>query len=233
MWCFQKSFKNNLSCKTNQKKKKKEIREANVSIFLGSKSDSKLQSALLELTFPTLLWTLVAGAISELWTLQLLLSSEYQVHCKLFFSFLIWMLSLAAPLPLSSLKSSVSECFSVKSYSFFSQRLPWLLVPLLSVCFQFLTEQTHLQAKMSFLTMSMKWISFQIAPVITSIFRGNFSLRLIRSVDKNNIMPQKGPVKHLMFQKANIEFPALYLQQMVCELKHVWFMHSSFELSLL
>jgi len=40
--------------------------------------------------------------------------------------------------------------------------------------------------------MSMKRISLQIAPVITSIFRGNFSLRLIRSADKNNIMPQKG-----------------------------------------
>lgn len=103
-------------------------------------------------------------------------------------------------------------CWEELFIFFFSQRLPWLLVPLLSVCFQFLTEQTHLQAEMSFLTMSMKWISFQIAPVITSICRGNFSLRLIRSVDKNNIMTQRGPVKHLLFQKANIEFPALYLQ---------------------
>lgn len=119
MWCFQKSFKTNLSCKTNIHKEKKREGEANISIFLGSRSDNKLQSALLELTFPMLLWTLIAGLISELWTLQLLRSSEYQVHCKLFISFLIRTLPLTAPLPLSSLKSSVSECFSVKSYSFF------------------------------------------------------------------------------------------------------------------
>lgn len=149
-------------------------------------------------------WAMDTPATTELWVPGAL---------QIIHPYLVWTLPLTAPLPLSSLEFTVSECFAEKSYSFFF--LPEIALtacPLLSVCFQFLTEQTHLQAEMSFLTMSMKWISFQIAPVITSICRGNFSLRLIRSVDKNNIMTQKGPVKHLLFQKANIEFPALHLQ---------------------